>query len=77
MSELQAFVAMLDRAGINYSPTPDLHGTCVGISMEGYLTVEWFFDKAGKCLRTAKQSLATATPPDWNEITPNTCGGGP
>ncbi len=79
MTELQNFVAMLERAGGTYTQTPDLHGTtCVSEQLsEGYDKIDRFFDAAGKMTRAVKQSLATATPPDWKEITPNTCGGGP
>ncbi len=76
MTELQIFVAMLRRVGATHAQTPDLHGsTCVAVGVEGYLTIEWFFDVGGKLIRTAMQKLATQ--PEWMEITPNTCGGGP
>lgn len=60
MTDLQSFLLMLYHGGGTHSETPDFHGgTCVQVGLEGYLTIEFFFDKAGRFTRAAKQKLAT------------------
>ncbi len=78
MTDLETLVETLDQLGMTWSQTPDIHkGDCVQMGpSEGYETLEWFFDASGKFIRVALRKVATR-PPDWMEITPNTCGGGP
>ncbi len=73
MTDRETLAALLERCGLTYS----VRGACVYFELsEGYETLEWFFDAAGKFIRAAMRKVATR-PADWNEITANTCGGGP